>query len=85
MEQQIEKKYSPVVTGKKSAITAGTVSAAGILAIIVINKLQPILTSNGIVIDQMVLIVAITAFIQSLFDGIKNWWKNRHKGKVQDE
>lgn len=74
-------RYSATVTGKKTATTATTVSVAGIAAVIIANKLQPLLTANGIDIDQSLLIVGVTTTLQSGYIAITNWWKNRGKGK----
>ena len=40
-------RYSATVTSKKTATTATTVSVAGIAAVIIANKIQPVLTAYG--------------------------------------
>lgn len=72
-------KYSPAITGKKTATTATTVSISGLVAVIIANKLYPILIANGIEIDQSLLIVGVTTAMQSGYTAITNWFKNRKK------
>lgn len=75
----MDQNYSAMKTTKKAGATLTTVSAVGIVSIVLAAKLQPILSANGVEIDNSVLIVGITSALQSGYAALKNWLKNRKK------
>lgn len=68
--------YKASVTGKKAGVEFGTVSIAGVVAVLCAAKLQPVLISNGVVIDDTVLTVEIVAALHAGWRAFQNWWKN---------
>lgn len=71
--------YKASITGKKAGTAAATVSAAGLLSLVIVAKLDPFLRANGIEIEKEFLVVVVTAQVQAAYVTLTNWLKNRKK------
>lgn len=71
--------YSKLKTTQKATGVATTVTVFTVAAILITAKIEPILVTNGMDIDPVILVGCITGVLQGAFTAASNFFKHRKK------